>query len=128
MKKAIFILLVLSWILPMVHRALNNYPSTPIYFLYTKTTTDLQWYVLDISQMVAVILIFIAFALYVISDINRDGSILILILTLTLNQVLDIVHYVLWFKHSESFFLIENAIVIICIITSIYYGNKGKNH
>lgn len=121
------ILLFLAWVVSVTHRVLNNYPPTAISFPYSKATTDIQWYVLDIGQMVSVLLILVCFALYIMSGIKKDENIFILILTLLIVQLLDIVHYVLWFKQSEIMFFCENAIIITGIIlTVVNNGRKNK--
>jgi len=96
-------------------------------FPYAKAVTDLQWYVADIGMMASIVFLLAACLCYIASNLKKDESIFILILTYLVIQVLDIAHYILWFKRSEIVFYCENAIMLIGLLIILYrYGHKQK--
>lgn len=94
-------------------------------FPYSKAVTDLQWYAADLGMIVSIVFLLFAFLVYIASAIKKDESLFTLILTYLVIQILDVVHYVLWFKQSEIVFYCENAIMIIGLLI-ILYGHKQK--
>ena len=126
MTKKTIILLLLGFAVPVtnIHRFLNSMPASPVSFPYVKVTTDIQWYILDISTMLSFVFILGAFLLYVLSDLYRDRDCKILILTVLAVQLIDIVHYVLWFKQSEMVLLFESIILIFG--TTLMLLRNGK--
>ena len=129
-KRLILLLLFLSYPATLVHRVLNDDQEIPISFRYNASiTTDLQWYLHDTGIMLSVLLILAAFLLYVTSGLKRDMDVLILILTISSVWVLDVVHYVLWYKQSEWFLLFEGIVVFIGIsLMLIRNGKKNQDY
>ena len=126
LKRLILALLFLSYPLTLVHRVLNDDVEIPMHFPFNKITTDLQWYILDLGSMFSILFVLIAFILYVFSNLRNDWHVKILILTISLVWLIDIVHYVLWFRQKEFVLLCEGIIVVIgtCIM---YLKNGAKN-
>ena len=115
MRKKTIILLLLGFAVPVtnIHRLLNSTPAMPVSFPFDKAEIDIQWYVPDISTMLSFVFILLAFILYASSNLYKDRDTLILILTIITVQLIDIVHYVLWFKRSEMVLLFESIILIL---------------
>ncbi len=122
-KKLVIWLLILSWVSQMAHRVLNNAVPEQMDFPLSNAYTDIQWYVLDLGQIFSYIFILSATAICV----RKYRSVYILTLTCLTVQILDVVHYVLWFKQSEIFFLFENVTFFAGIIIMNLNGNKKSS-
>jgi hypothetical protein len=120
-SKIVMLLLTLSWVSQFVHRFLTNHVPEQMFFPLSKAHTDIQWYVYDLGQIFSYICILSAMAICV----RKIEYVFILTLTCLSVQILDVVHYVLWFKQSEIFFLFENLIFLAGIIV-IFIRNGHK--
>lgn len=127
-KTIILLLLLFSVPITNIHRFLNSSPVDPMSFpLNPNVTTDIQWYILDVCTMLSFVFILAAFVLYIFSDLQKDKDCIILILTVLTVALVDIVHYVLWFKQNEWVLIIESIILISgTIIMLLRHGEKIK--
>lgn len=128
-KRLILILILLSWVVTLLHRVWNDDVAMPVGFPFNDIQTDIQWYLCDTGIMLSILCILGAFLLYVNSTLYKDKDVKILIQTISIVWVLDIVHYVLWFKQNELVLLCESIIVIAGTVLMLYRnGKENKNY
>lgn len=135
--------LIVSWVLPHVHRLWNNMPIekiTPFYFGRGKTGKPLeisvQWYVKDIGDLLSFSLLMLTVVMILFPVIKHlkevkwvgHNQLLIfvtlwhrLFLIVLVSSVFDLIHYLIAFRQVEWYFLILNGGYVVM---SIYFIQK----
>jgi len=112
-KGYILVFMILSWPVDNIHRLLNNsavkmghwYPFNIEY------EESLQWYMHDVGHCLSYLLIFISIWLYIQLPKRNDADINTLFTAMVINQVLDLVHYIGWHRHSVTMLTIEGLVL-----------------
>jgi hypothetical protein len=114
-KLYIITLLFLSWILANVHRIWNNtMPVNTNPFPFDKDyTITWHWYIHSILKDISFLSILIGLWLYVNSNLKRDRGIILIFGAILVNYIIDIPHYILWARHSETVLTIQGLIMLI---------------
>jgi hypothetical protein len=111
MKKGTTILLVaLGWIASNIHRVRNGMPDYSIKPFLIDRSIDLQWYMKDLGE-----LIFFLIIAY-LALVNAKPSVKIIFRGLIFVQLLELVNYILYFKHSELILWAEGLTILGTII------------
>lgn len=130
--------LVISWILPQIHRIYNNFPIKIIHpFPYAKQVEiSTQWYVKDLGDLSSFSLLMVMVYMVLIPVRNHlkeaqwvgHNRLLNfvtlwhrLFLIIIIASIFDIVHYILAFRQLEWYFLILNGGYLVM---SLYYIQK----
>jgi hypothetical protein len=124
-KNLAIIFMLLSWPVSVIDRTLNSHPIDERYFypLAPYVKNDIQWYVKDISGCIAYIFIFSALLL----TAKIPPRITIIFKALFLIQLIDLIHYLLWYRHSEVILAAEGVVMLYATVKLFYNGNQhGK--
>lgn len=128
-KHYILALLFLWWPVNNIHRAWNSAPAEWVqWYFFSDAKEDIQWYVHDICQAIAYGIIFWGMWLYADSNIKRDHDIRTVIGGIALIQLIDIVHYVGWHRHSEVMLVIEGLILAFIALKIFIKYRKSIHH
>lgn len=111
MKKGTTIFLIaLGWIASNIHRVRNGKPNYPIHPFLSERQIDLQWYMKDLGE-----LIFFLIIAY-LALVNVKPSVKIIFKGLVFVQILELLNYLLYFKHSELILCAEGLTILGTII------------
>lgn len=121
-KYIAYILLVISWPISLIHRIWTNHlPENKAWFVFEpKISQDIQWYIADVGNMVATLLVLVAIYLYHSYLKIRYSDIPILLKCLIIMQIIDIVHYCLDFKQHDWVLYLQGLLLLICTLFIIF--------
>lgn len=129
MNRKLYILLLLfsSWLVINLHRVLNNVPVKDIYPcpLDTAYKVSIHWYAHFVLKDISYIMIFLALWLYITSNMRKDKDVIVAFGSLFIVQVSDLLHYLLWARHSEWALLFQ-GIFIIAAAAVIKFKKSSK--
>lgn len=113
-KAYIMLLMYLSWPVNLVHRYWNNRPEDIIYpFPLEPEKIDIQWYIRDMLNIISWLMIFWAVWLYINGNYKKDRDFRDVFRAYFIILMIDLPHYLLWFKRCEWVLYIELIIMVV---------------
>jgi len=116
-KHLIILLIYGSWVVINIHRAWNNVPiefihPCPLDREYNPTR---HWHYHIILKDLAVLMILSAAYLYMTGSIKRDKDIQRSFGLMTAVWISDIVHYLIWARHSEIILMLQGIFILVTV-------------
>jgi hypothetical protein len=127
-KYVAYILLVISWPVSLIHRIWTNHkPDNKAWFLFKpEIEQDIQWYIADTGNMLAVLLVLLALYLYHKYLNVSHSDVPFLLKGLILMQVIEIFHYWLYFKQSDIVLILQGFILLTCILCILFKKRQAN--
>lgn len=123
-----FLMLLFSWPVSIVHRAVNDMPLDKVrWIVFDKSIEQsVAWYICDTGRMVSVILFI--FGVWLLC--GRLGKMVyFLISALLILSIIDLVHYWLWFQRNEYVVFIEGLVMIgTPMLIFKHESNRNSSH
>jgi ABC-type iron transport system FetAB permease component len=109
-----------------IHRAWNN--TEPVEGYWFPLDPDYKctwhWYIHTILKDISFLLILFALWLYARSGMKRDKSVVWALGTVLIVQLIDLLHYVLWARHSEVILALQGGIMLYSAI-KVWINERG---
>lgn len=125
-KGLILILLAASWPITCIAK-IWAFDAAKVYWFARNDIWDYKnWYAYHLCNMSSYLLIFWAIWIYVNSSIRKDKDVLLLLGITTINQAIDIIHYLLFRRGNAIIAAIEGLLVLYgCVrILLTHYTKK----
>lgn len=128
MKNKLIIWLLILWRpVSLIHRMWNNSPPYyihPFPFYYTKDGYEVQWYIYDVCNIVSYLMISIALWIYIKSYLTKMAEIERLFTSIVIIQIIDLIHYILYFCQSDYVLVLESLVMLFTILKNTYHGKS----
>lgn len=113
-KAYIMLLMYLSWPVNLVHRYWNNRPIEMITpFMFEGQELSVQWYVSGLLNIISWLMIFWGIWLYITGSYRQDRDFRDVFGAYFIILMIDLPHYLLWFKRCEWVLYIELCIMMV---------------
>lgn len=81
-------------------------------FVFSIEQASFHWYLWHIGTSLCYIMIFWAIWLYITGYFKKERDILTAFGAIFINQISDIVHYMGWQRHNETFIFLQGFVII----------------
>lgn len=112
-KAYILLLLFLSWPVNNFFRFFMSRPAVAFRpFIFCDEQVNFQWYLWHLGGSASYIMIFWALWLYINGNYKRERDVITAFGAIFINQVSDIIHYMGWQRHNETFIFLQGFVLI----------------